>query len=55
MREPTETKIKNKKEGSEEVQIDLLYDLPDWLQEFREILVDERSLLEPRRNQAPGQ
>ena len=37
----------NNNEGREEVQSDLLHDLPDWLQEFRESLVDERSLLEP--------
>ena len=34
-------KTKNKNEGREEVQSDLLYELPDWLQEFREILVGE--------------
>ena len=27
-----------------EVQSDLLHELPDWLQEFRENLVDERRL-----------
>ena len=31
-----------KKEGHEEVQSDLLHDLPYWLQEFRENLVGER-------------
>ena len=40
---PTETKNTNKNEGHEEVQSDLLHELPDWLQEFRENLVDERS------------
>ena len=45
---PTGTENKNKNEGREEVQSDLLYDLLDWLQEFRENLVDERGPLEPR-------
>ena len=40
----------NKSEGQEEVQSDLLNELPDWLQEFRENLVDESSLLGPRGN-----
>ena len=49
LRESTETEnLKN--EGREEVQSDLLHDLPDLLQEFREILVDETSPLEPRGN-----
>ena len=50
---PAETENKNKNEGREEVQSDRLHDLPDWLQDFRENLVDERSLKEPRRNPAP--
>ena len=33
---PTETENKNKNEGRGEVQSDLLHDLPDWLQDFRE-------------------
>ena len=41
MHKPTETKNKNKNEGREEVQSDLLHDLPDWLQDFRENLIDE--------------
>ena len=53
MHRPTETENKNKNEGREEVQSELLHDLPDWLQEFREILVDESSPLEPRRKLAP--
>ena len=53
MHKPTETENKDKNEGPEEVQSDLLHDLPDWLQEFRENLVDERSPLEPRGNLAP--
>ena len=48
MHRPTETENTYKNEGHEEVQSDLLHDLPDWLQEFREILVDESSPLEPR-------
>ena len=44
---------KNKNEGREGVQSDLLHDLPDWLQDFREDLVDESSPSEARRNPAP--
>ena len=44
----TETENTNKNKGREDVQIDLLHDLPDWLQEFRENLVDE-STSEKRR------
>ena len=48
MHKPTETENKKKKdEGREEVHRDLLHDVLDWLQEFRENLVDERSPLEP--------
>ena len=54
LRKPTETENNNTNEGGEEVQSDPLHDLPDWLQEFREHLVDESSPLEPRRNPAPG-
>ena len=53
LHEPTETENKNKNEGREEVQSDLLHDLPDWLQDLRENLVDERSPAEPRGNPAP--
>ena len=49
MHKPTETENINKNEGREEVQSDLLHELPDWLEEFRGNLVDERSPLEPRR------
>ena len=49
----TEIENKNQNEGDEEVQSDLLHDLPGWLQEFRENLVDERSPLEPRGNYVP--
>ena len=51
---PTQTENKNQNERREEVQSDLLHDLLDWLQEFRENLVDERSPLQPRRNPEPG-
>ena len=50
---PTENENTNKKKGREEVESDLLHDLPYWLQEFREKLVDESSPLEPWRNPAP--
>ena len=36
LHKPTETEDKNRNEGREEVQSDLLHELPDWLQEFRE-------------------
>ena len=49
---PTETENKNENEGHEEVQSDLLHDLPDWLQEFRENLVDESGPTKPRGNPA---
>ena len=52
MHRPTETENK-KSEGDEEVQSDPLHELPDWLREFRENLVDERSPSEPRRNPVP--
>ena len=54
LHETTETENKNKSEGHEEAQSDLLHELPDWLQEFRENLVDERSLVEPMGNPEPG-
>ena len=50
LHKPTETENRNKDEGREEVQSDLLHDLPDWLQEFRENLVDESVPTESRRN-----
>ena len=49
----TETQSTNKNEGREEAHSDQLHDLPDWLQEFREISVDESGPLEPRGNPAP--
>ena len=43
-----------KNEEREEVQSDLTHELLDWLQEFRENLVDERSPSEPRANPELG-
>ena len=37
----TETEKQNKNRESKEVQRDISHELPDWLQEFRENLVDE--------------
>ena len=54
LHESTETENKNNNEGREEIQSDLLHDLPDWLQEFRENLVDERSPSERRWNPELG-
>ena len=53
MHKQTETENKRNK-GREEVQSDLLHELPDWLQKFRENLVDERNPVEPRGNPEPG-
>ena len=53
LHKPTETENKNKNEGREEVQSDFSHELPDWLQDFRENVVDESSLPEPWRNPAP--
>ena len=53
MQKPTETENINKN-GREDVQSNLLHELPDWLQEFRENLVDERSPAEPRGNPELG-
>ena len=50
---PEEIKNTNKHEDRE-VQSDRLHDLPDWLQEFRENLVDEIVPIEPRRDSSPG-
>ena len=50
----TGTENKNKNEGREEVQSDLVHDLPHWLQDFRENLIDESVPAEPRRNPDPG-
>ena len=48
LHKPTETENHNKNGGREQVQSDLMHDLPDWLQEFKENLVDERSPSELR-------
>ena len=53
LRESTETENKNKNGESEEIQRDISHELPDWLQEFRENLVDESTSTEPWQN--PGQ
>ena len=42
----TETENKNKNGESEEVQRKKPHELPDWLQEFRENLVDESTSVE---------
>ena len=54
LHESTETENKNKNEGREEAQSDLLHELPDWLQEFGENLVHERCPSEPRGNPELG-
>ena len=53
MPEPVKTENTDKHEDDEEVQSDLLHELPDWPQEFREKLVDESSSLEPREETLP--
>ena len=47
LHETTETENKNKNREPEEVQRDISHELLDWLQEFREILVDESTSTEP--------
>ena len=54
LHKPTETENKNRNEGREELRGGILHDLPDWLQDFRDNLVDESSPIEPRRNLEPG-
>ena len=54
MHKPTETENKYRNEGREEEQSDLLHELPDWLQEFRESLADARNPSEPRGNPELG-
>ena len=51
---PTETENINQNEGREEVQRDIPHELPDWLQEFRENLVDESTSTEPCGNPEQG-
>ena len=48
LHDSTETENQNKNEGSQEEQRDISHELPDWLQEFREILVDESTSEELR-------
>ena len=48
LHESTETENKTKNEDFEEVQSNLVHDLPDWLQEFRDNAVGERNPSEPR-------
>ena len=50
LQEPAETENTNKNEDDEELQGGILRDLPVWLQEFRENLVDECVPTESRRN-----
>ena len=47
---PKTTENKNENEGSEEVQSDMSHELLDWLQEFRQNLVDESTSIELWRN-----
>ena len=54
LHESTETENKNKNGESGEVQRDTSHELFDWLQEFRETLVDESTSTEPRRNLEQG-
>ena len=54
LHESTETENQNKNTESEEVQRDISHELPDWLQEFKENLVDESTSTEPRRNPEHG-
>ena len=50
LHETTETEHKNINRESKEVQRDISHELPDWLHEFKEILVDESSSKEPWEN-----
>ena len=43
---PTESENQNKNRESKVVQRDISHELPEWLQEFREILVDESTSTE---------
>ena len=54
LHESTETEHKNKNGHSEEVQRNFSHELNDWLQEFRENLVDESTSTEPWRNPEQG-
>ena len=48
LQKPAETEIPNTNEDDEEVQSELLHELPDWLQEFRENLVGENTSETPQ-------
>ena len=54
LQESTETESQIKNRESEEVQRDVSHELPDWLEEFREILVDESTSTEPLGNPEQG-
>ena len=50
LHDSTETEKPNQNRESEEVQRDFSHELPDWLQEFRENLVDDSTSEELRRD-----
>ena len=54
LHESTETENQNKNRESKEVRRDISHELPDWLQEFTENLVDESTLTEPWRHPEQG-
>ena len=54
LHESTETENKNKNEERDEVQREKSHELPDWLQGFRESLVDESTSTKPWRNPEQG-
>ena len=54
LHDSTETENPNKKLESKEVQRDFSHELPDWLQEFRENLVDESTSEGRRENLEQG-
>ena len=54
LHESTESEHKNKNDEREEVQRDISHELPNWLQEFRENLIDEGTSTEPWWNPEQG-
>ena len=54
LHETTETENKNINAESEGIERDTSHELPDWLQEFRETLVDESTSTEPWGNPEEG-
>ena len=54
LHETTATENKNQNEEPEKVQRDISHELPGWLQEFRENLVDESTSTEPWGNPEQG-